>query len=260
MKFVRYRDQGKAAYGILDGDMVREIPGLPFLNPRKYTTDSSLSEIGNARALGSVNLLWPCEPSKILAVGLNYKSHLEAQKRTAPKNPEIFFKPTSALLPTEGTIKIPAGAQNVHYEGELVIVIGKETRRVQPSEAESCIFGFTCGNDVSERYWQKNDLQWWRAKGSDTFAPLGPAIVADFDWRQGRVETRLNGKVVQSGHFSELLFDPTVIVSHVSQQVTLYPGDVIYSGTPGDTAAIRPGDVIEIEIPGIGVLRNSVAE
>jgi 2-keto-4-pentenoate hydratase/2-oxohepta-3-ene-1,7-dioic acid hydratase in catechol pathway len=166
--------------------------------------------------------------------------------------------PVSALLEPEGQIRIPPGAQNVHYEGELVIVIGKQTRCVPVSEAESCILGFTCGNDVSERYWQKNDLQWWRAKGSDTFAPLGPAIVAGFDWRQGRVETRLNGSVVQAGQFHELLFDPAVIVSHVSQCVTLYPGDVIYSGTPGETAAMKPGDVVEIEIPGIGVLRNSV--
>jgi 2-keto-4-pentenoate hydratase/2-oxohepta-3-ene-1,7-dioic acid hydratase in catechol pathway len=260
MKFVRYRDQGNTAYGVLDGDKVREIAGLPFPNAPKYTADDSLVETGRSKKIGDVELLWPCEPSKILAVGLNYRSHLEAQKRTAPKNPEIFYKPASALLKPEGEIRIPAGAQNVHYEGELVIVIGAETRRVQPSEAEFYIFGFTCGNDVSERYWQKNDLQWWRAKGSDAFAPLGPAIVNDFDWRQGRVETRLNGKVVQSGLFSELLFDPTVIVSHVSQYVTLFPGDVIYSGTPGDTAAMKPGDVIEVEIPGIGILRNTVVE
>lgn len=260
MKFVRFRDQGKAAYGRLEGDNVREITELPFPNIMKYTADPSLVETGRSKIIGDVELLWPCEPSKILAVGLNYKSHLEAQKRTPPKNPEIFYKPASALLKPEGEIRIPTGAQNVHYEGELVIVIGAETRRVQASEAESRIFGFTCGNDVSERYWQKNDLQWWRAKGSDTFAPMGPAIVTDFDWRQGRVETRLNGTVVQSGHFSELLFDPTVIVSYVSQYVTLFPGDVIYSGTPGDTAAMKPGDILEIEIPGIGVLRNQVVE
>jgi 2-keto-4-pentenoate hydratase/2-oxohepta-3-ene-1,7-dioic acid hydratase in catechol pathway len=260
MKFVRYRDQGKAVYGIVEGEKVKEIHRLPFPNATKYTSDYSTLETGRTRDLSSVDLLWPCEPSKILAVGLNYKSHLEAQKRTAPRNPEIFVVPVSALLEPRGAIKIPPGAQNVHYEGELVIVIGTETRRVSVSEAENHIFGFTCGNDVSERYWQKNDLQWWRAKGSDTFAPLGPAIVAGFDWRQGRIETRLNETVVQSGHFSELLFDPAVIVSHVSQCVTLYPGDVIYSGTPGETAAMKPGDVIEVEIPGIGVLRNSVAE
>jgi 2-keto-4-pentenoate hydratase/2-oxohepta-3-ene-1,7-dioic acid hydratase in catechol pathway len=111
---------------------------------------------------------------------------------------------------------------------------------------------------VSERYWQKNDLQWWRAKGCDTFAPLGPSIDTALDWRRGRIETRLNGAVVQSGQFSELLFDPTAIVSFASQCVTLFPGDVIYSGTPGDTPALKPGDEIEVDIPGIGVLRNRV--
>lgn len=260
MKFVRYRDQGKAAYGIVEGDKVKEISGLPLTQVTKYASDYSIVETGRAADLCNVELLWPCEPSKILAVGLNYRSHLDAQKRAAPTKPEIFVVPVSALLEPEGNIRIPPGAQTVHYEGELVIVIGREARRVPVSEAESCIFGFTCGNDVSERYWQKNDLQWWRAKGSDTFAPLGPAIVAGFDWRQGRIETRLNGSVVQAGDFSELLFDPAVIISHVSQCVTLYPGDVIYSGTPGETGAMKPGDLVEIEIPGIGILRNRVVE
>jgi 2-keto-4-pentenoate hydratase/2-oxohepta-3-ene-1,7-dioic acid hydratase in catechol pathway len=258
MKFVRYRDRGNVAYGIVEGKQVKEITALPFPHGTEHVSGDSIVETGRSSELRDVELLWPCEPSKILAVGLNYKSHLEAQKRIPPRNPEIFIVPVSALLEPEGNIRIPPGAQNVHYEGELVIVIGRETRCVPVSEAESCIFGFTCGNDVSERYWQKNDLQWWRAKGSDTFAPLGPAIVAGFDWRQGRVETRLNGSVVQAGHFSELLFDPAVIVSYVSQCVTLYPGDVIYSGTPGETAAMKPGDVVEIEVPGIGILRNRV--
>jgi 2-keto-4-pentenoate hydratase/2-oxohepta-3-ene-1,7-dioic acid hydratase in catechol pathway len=139
-------------------------------------------------------------------------------------------------------------------------VIGREARRVSVSDAAQCIFGFTCGNDVSERIWQKNDLQWWRAKGCDTFAPLGPVLAAGFDWSQGRIETRVNGTVVQSGDFSELLFNPNAIVSHVSQYVTLYPGDVIYTGTPGHTSSLKPGDMVEVDIPGIGVLRNRVGE
>lgn len=126
------------------------------------------------------------------------------------------------------------------------------------AEAKECVLGCTCGNDVSERDWQKSDLQWWRAKGCDTFAPLGPAIAVDFDWSRSGVQTRVNGNVVQSGRFSELLFDPPTIVSHVSQYVTLLPGDVIYTGTPGSTRAMRPGDQVEVEIEGIGVLRNSV--
>ncbi len=247
MKYIRYRHQGKIAYGILDGNTVKEIHGGLF---------GDRLETGFSVDLGSVELLWPCEPSKILAVGLNYKSHLG--NRAAPKNPEIFFKPPSSLLESGGSIRIPPGAQDAHYEGELVAVIGKKTLRVTASQAAHCIFGFTCGNDVSERIWQKNDLQWWRAKGCDTFAPLGPAIVADFDWSRGRIETRVNGSVVQSGHFSELLFDPPGIISYVSQYVTLLPGDIVYTGTPGNTRVLKPGDLVEVEVPDIGILRNTV--
>ena len=248
MKYVRYRYQGKISYGILDENDVREIKGGLF---------GDRSETGFSVDLSSIKPLWPCEPSKILAVGLNYKSHLG--DRPAPERPEIFIKPTSALLENGGKIRIPHGAQDVHYEGELVIVIGKETRGISPSEAGGYIFGFTCGNDISERYWQKNDLQWWRAKGCDTFAPLGPAIAAGFDWTKGRIETRINGTVAQSGQFSELLFDPLFIVSYASRHMTLFPGDVIYTGTPGHTKMLEAGDRIEVEIPGIGILRNTVA-
>jgi 2-keto-4-pentenoate hydratase/2-oxohepta-3-ene-1,7-dioic acid hydratase in catechol pathway len=248
MKYLRYRCQGKTSYGVLDGNIVREIAGGLF-GDRKAT--------GFSADLGAVDLLWPCEPTKILAVGLNYKSHLG--NKPAPDNPEIFYKPPSALLQPAGTIRLPQNARDVHYEGELVAVIGKTTRNASVLEAADCVFGFTCGIDVSERYWQKNDLQWWRAKGCDTFAPLGPVICAGYDWSSGRIETRVNGSVVQSGHFSELLFDPYKIVSYVSQHLTLMPGDVIYTGTPGQTAALKGGDSIEIEIEGIGILRNSVA-
>jgi 2-keto-4-pentenoate hydratase/2-oxohepta-3-ene-1,7-dioic acid hydratase in catechol pathway len=253
MKYIRYRHHEKTSYGILDGDLVREIRGGLF---------GDRQETGFTVSLDSVELLWPCEPSKILAVGLNYGSHLvsHAPGTSAPKNPEIFIKPPSALLEPGGTIRIPRGAQTVHYEGELAVVIGKTTRRATESEAIDSIFGFTCGNDVSERYWQKNDLQWWRAKGSDTFAPLGPAITTCFDWKQGGVETRLNGSVVQSGHFSELLFDPPSIIRFASQFVTLFPGDVIYTGTPGSTSLLKAGDTVEVEIPGIGVLQNTVTD
>jgi 2-keto-4-pentenoate hydratase/2-oxohepta-3-ene-1,7-dioic acid hydratase in catechol pathway len=251
VNYVRYRDRGKISYGILQGEKVQELIGAPYLD------DIGAAETGRSVDLAGIELLWPCEPSKILAVGLNYKSHLGT--RQAPKNPEIFFMPVSALLQTGGEIKFPSGANDVHYEGELVAIIGKETRQVSIAEAEQCIFGFTCGNDISERIWQKNDLQWWRAKGCDTFAPLGPIMAAGFDWRHGKIETRVNGTVVQSGHFSELLFDPCFIISYVSQHMTLYPGDVIYTGTPGDTKALKPGDVVEVDIPGIGVLRNRVA-
>jgi 2-keto-4-pentenoate hydratase/2-oxohepta-3-ene-1,7-dioic acid hydratase in catechol pathway len=248
MKYVRYRYQGATSYGILDGETVKQISGGLF-GDRAMT--------GVSTSLRDVHLLLPCEPSKILAVGLNYQSHLG--NREAPKNPEIFFKPTSALIESGAEIRIPPGARNVHYEGELVAVIGTKTWRATVAEAKDSIFGFTCGNDISERDWQKNDLQWWRAKGCDTFAPLGPAIAADLDWARSEISTRVNGREVQSGKFSELLFDPPTIVSYVSQYVTLFPGDVLYTGTPGNTSVLKPGDLVEIEIKGIGILCNKVA-
>lgn len=247
-RFVRYEHQGKISYGILDGAVIAQIQGGLF---------EGETETGVKIGLNEVRLLWPCEPSKILAVGLNYKSHLGG--RPAPAKPELFWKPPTCLLETEGKIVIPEGAGNVHYEGELVVVIGKKTKAVSPDQAAGCIFGYTCGIDVSERDWQKGDLQWWRAKGSDTFGPLGPAIAAGLDYKASRLQTRVNGEVKQSQFLSDLLFDPATVVSHASRCVTLYPGDVIYTGTPGTTSALKPGDTVEVEIDGIGILKNRVA-
>lgn len=247
MKYLRYSFEGRDSYGVLDGETVREIRGGLF-------GDRTLT--GRTVKISEVEWLCPCEPSKVLAVAWNYPSHLA--DRPKPQNPGIFVIPPSALLPHGERILIPPDAATVHYEGELVLVVGRKARRVTAEEAEACIFGYTCGNDVSERVWQKNDLQWWRAKGCDTFAPLGPVIAADFDWRRGRVETRLNGALVQSGSFTELFFDPPAILSFASRYMTLLPGDVIYTGTPGVTGELRPGDRVEVEIPGIGVLSNTV--
>jgi 2-keto-4-pentenoate hydratase/2-oxohepta-3-ene-1,7-dioic acid hydratase in catechol pathway len=240
-KYVRYRKESVVSYGILDGAAIREIRGGLF---------GAREQTGVAHPLSEVKLLYPCEPSKILAVGRNYKSHLG--DRQAPDRPEMFYKPVSALQHPGDPIVIPPDAANVHFEGELVIVIGPR----------GSIFGVTCGNDVSERDWQSGphkDLQWWRAKGADTFAPLGPAIVTDLDYRNLTLETRLNGEVVQKQSTADLTFDCPAIVSWVGRWVTLVPGDVIYTGTPGSTRAMHPGDVVEVEIDGIGVLRNPVA-
>ncbi len=248
VKYVRYRHSGGVSYGILDGETIREIRGDLF---GKHT------ETGSRRKLSEVKLLYPCEPPKVLAVGLNYKSHIGA--RPAPKNPELFFKATTCLVDPEGNIVIPEGANNVHYEAELVVVMGKKAKNVSVADAPNHIFGYTCGNDVSERDWQKNDLQWFRAKGSDTFAPLGPAIVTSLN-PNARLSLRLNGQVKQTQLISDLLFDCANVVSFCSRFVTLMPGDVIYTGTPGATSAMKPGDIVEVEIEGIGVLRNKVVD
>ena len=236
---------------MLEGDTVNEISGAPF---------GEHTQTGVTRRLSDVKLLAPCEPGKILAVGLNYKSHLGG--RPQPAHPEIFYKPVTALQDPGEPIVIPDEATDVHYEGELVIVIGKKARNVAHDEAAAAIFGVTAGNDVSERNWQHGqgkDLQWWRAKGSDTFAPLGPAIVTGADYANLLLQTRLNGEVVQKQTTGDLIFDCPAIVSRISGWVTLLPGDLIYTGTPGSTRKMSAGDVVEVELEGVGILRNPVA-
>lgn len=249
-RYVRFRRGTTVAQGVLDGETIREIKGDLFGNHK---------ETGAKHKLSDVRLLYPCEPPKILAVGLNYRSHLG--NRPAPENPEIFYKPITALQDPGGPIRIPPGATDVHYEGELVVVIGKKASNVSPDQAREVVFGVTCGNDVSERQWQngpKKDLQWWRAKGADTFAPLGPCIVKGLDYGKLLLQTRLNGEVVQKQYTSDLLFDVHAIVSWISKAVTLTPGDLIYTGTPGSTKKMNPGDSVEVDIESIGILRNSI--
>jgi 2-keto-4-pentenoate hydratase/2-oxohepta-3-ene-1,7-dioic acid hydratase in catechol pathway len=249
-KYIRYRSGSTTGYAILDGDTVRPFAGDVF---------GDRIETGATLKLSDVTLLAPCQPGKILAVGLNYKSHLGG--RPQPTRPEIFYKAVTALQDPGGPIVIPRDATDLHYEGEIVAVIGKPVRNATPEEARDAIFGVTCGNDVSERNWQHGpgkDLQWWRAKGCDTFAPLGPAIVTGADYGNLLLETRLNGESVQKQYTSDLIFDCPAIVSWISGWVTLLPGDIIYTGTPGSTRKMSPGDTVEVEIEGIGVLSNPV--
>lgn len=250
-KYIRYRVGSSTSYGVLEGDVVRQIEGNLFGSHRPT---------GVTLPLSGVQLLNPCQPTKVLAVGRNYKSHLG--NRTYPQHPEIFYKPLTALQDPEAPIVIPRDATDVHYEGELVLVIGKCVKGISREEAASAIFGATCGNDVTERNWQygeRKDVQWWRAKGSDTFAPVGPAVVTGIDYDNLLLETRLNGAVVQQERTSDFIFDCATFISWISGWVTLVPGDIIFTGTPGATRRLSPGDIVEVEIEGIGTLRNPVA-
>jgi 2-keto-4-pentenoate hydratase/2-oxohepta-3-ene-1,7-dioic acid hydratase in catechol pathway len=249
-RYVRFQKGSKLSYGLLEGDTVREIRGDLFSEHKVTQTRHKVADL---------RLMAPCVPPKVLAVGLNYKSHIGERK--APPNPEIFYKPVSCIQHPGHAIVIPEDSRNLHYEGELVVVIGKAGSQLSPQQAKDVIFGVTCGNDCSERDWQngpQKDLQWWRAKGSDTFGPLGPVIVSGIDYSKLMLQTRLNGEVVQKQSTSDLLFDCPTIVSYISRYVTLSPGDVIYTGTPGQTRAMKPGDVVEVEIEGVGLLRNPV--
>ncbi len=247
-KYARFQVGGKTACGIVEGDRVRQIEGDLF-GARK-PTDKTF-------ALSEVKLLAPTRPGKILALAGNYKSHLG--DKPAPANPECFFKPPSCLIGQGQTIVIPKGTAKVDHEGELVIVIGKRACKAPPEKAMDCVLGVTCGNDVSARDWQKNDVQWWRAKGSDTFGPCGPWVVSGIRYDDLLLTVRVNGEVRQKQRTSDLIFGVAALVSFISQHVTLEPGDLIFTGTPGTTTAIQPGDVVEVEIEGVGVLKNPVA-
>jgi 2-keto-4-pentenoate hydratase/2-oxohepta-3-ene-1,7-dioic acid hydratase in catechol pathway len=246
-KYVRYSAAGKTAFGILEGETIRELSGDLFQNPKPS---------GKRVKLSDAKLLAPVVPGKVIAVGLNYLSHLG--ERPAAQYPGLFAKLPSSIIGPGDNIIYPADAENLHYEGELVVVIGKRAQHVTATDAAQYIFGVTAGNDVSERNWQRSDLQWFRAKASDTFGPLGPAIVSGLNYNDLLLQTRLNGEVVQSQRTKDLVFDVPAIVSYVSRYVTLEPGDVIYTGTPGTTRPMKPGDVVEVEIEGIGVLKNTV--
>lgn len=246
-RYVRYEAGGETSYGILEGETVRELDGGLFDDP---------APTGRTHALSSVRLLAPVEPSKVVAVGLNYQSHLG--DREPAEYPGLFAKYPTSIVGHGAAIVMPRDAGNLHYEGEMVIVIGRRAEDVPAERAHEYVFGVTAGNDVSERDWQDADLQWLRAKGSDTFGPIGPAVATGLDYGDLLLRTRVNGEVRQSERTRDLIFDVPTIVSYVSRYVTLLPGDVIFTGTPGSTRAMAPGDVVEVELEGVGVLRNSV--
>ncbi len=250
--FARVEHQGKARYATVDtgNRTFHELEGGLFDTP-----------VPTGRVIGfdEAKLLVPCEPTKVLAVGLNYKSHLGS--RPAPANPEIFYKPVTCLQNPGDPIVVPSDAQDCHFEGELVIVIGKTLRNASIEEAAAGVFGATCGNDVSDRNWQRGpnaDRQWWRAKGCDTFGPLGPWIVTGLNYGDLALQTRVNGDVLQEQRTSDLLFNVHETISFLSRYLTLTPGDVLYTGTPGNTRRMLPGDTVEIELEGIGILSNPV--
>ncbi|MHC4179539.1 MAG: fumarylacetoacetate hydrolase family protein [Planctomycetota bacterium] len=246
-KYVRFRAAKTVAYGIVEGDRVRQLDGNLFRSWRPTDTIHKLSE---------VKLLAPSRPSKVLAAALNYKSH--AGEKAPPTEPQLFFKSPTSVVAPGGKVVIPKGTADVHYEAEMVIVIGRRAKNVPEDKALDYVLGVTCGNDISARDWQSDDIQWWRAKGSDTFGPCGPMIVSGIDYDDLLLQLRHNGEVKQKERTSRMIFSVAELVSFVSRHVTLEPGDLIFTGTPGTTAGIKPGDVLEVELEGVGVLQNTV--
>ena len=248
-RYIRYTQNNLSSYGVIIDNKVHQLTKAPYLGGVKT---------GKTANLDKIILLAPAEPSKVSAVGYNYHSHRGDME--LPAHPPIFLKLPTSIIATNESIIYPNGATDVHYEAELVVVMGKTASKVSKEDAENYIFGVTAGNDVSERNWQANDLQWFRGKAADTFAPLGPEIVTGLNYKDLLVQSRLNGKIMQSQRTQDHIHDIDAIVSHISQTVTLFPGDVIYTGTPGSTTAMVPGDIIEIEVEGVGILRNTISK
>ncbi len=247
-RYVHFLHDNKPTYGLFKNEQLYVIKGDLF--SKHIITDTALS-------IDNVTLLPATKPSKILAIGLNYRSHHGSVKGRYPK---LFSKVPSSLTAHNTPIWLFPNGDNLHYEGELVVVIGKQASNVSPEEANDYIFGVTAGNDVTERSWQASDLQWVRGKGADSFAPVAPWITRNIDYNDLLVETRINGKTVQSESTENLLFTVDEIVSYASQYFTLYPGDLIFTGTPGTTHAMSAGDIVEVEVEGVGVVRNTVTK
>jgi 2-keto-4-pentenoate hydratase/2-oxohepta-3-ene-1,7-dioic acid hydratase in catechol pathway len=251
MKIVRFTNGFTIQYGVIDGDMIQGLALPPY---------ESIRLTNHYYRPTDMRILPPCEPSKIVALGVNYRSHGEEMSHRIPTEPLIFLKPPTAVIGHEDTIIYPPSSQRVDYEGELGVVIGKTAKNILKEKANNYILGYTCLNDVTARDLQAIDKQWTRAKGFDTFAPIGPYIETELDPSDLALETRLNGEVKQKTRTSELIFPVPELVSFISHVMTLLPGDVIATGTTSGIGPMQPGDIVEVQIERIGTLRNYVAK
>jgi 2-keto-4-pentenoate hydratase/2-oxohepta-3-ene-1,7-dioic acid hydratase in catechol pathway len=250
MKLIRFRAGDSVSYGVLEGDDVYPIEGDPF---DRYRIDRS-----SKQALGEVTLLAPVLPAKVVAVGINYRDHAEEFGHEIPDEPVLFMKPSTAVIGPDDDIVLPASSQRVDYEAELAAVVRKSARSVSERDAGEYILGYTCLNDVTARDLQRKDGQWTRAKSFDTFCPIGPWVQTDLDPNNLAVVSRLNGELRQSSNTAHFIFPLFRLFSFVSGIMTLLPGDIVTTGTPSGVGAMSPGDLIEVEVEGIGVLKNRV--
>lgn len=249
MRIVRYSKAGVAGYGLLEDGQVLPLAERPW---------EKVVRTGPGIALEQVRLLAPCQPTKIVAVGRNYRAHAAELGNQVPASPIIFIKPPTTVLAAGEPIVYPPISKNVHHESELAAIIGRRCKDVPPAAALAHVWGYTCANDVTARDLQRQDEQWTRSKGFDTFCPLGPWAETEIDPRNVGVQCRVNGQVRQSGHTRDMIFDLPTLIAFIAEVMTLEPGDVILTGTPEGVGPLVPGDTVEIEVEGIGVLRNPV--
>jgi 2-keto-4-pentenoate hydratase/2-oxohepta-3-ene-1,7-dioic acid hydratase in catechol pathway len=249
MRIVRYSRQGEVGFGILEGETVAAISPHPF-GAFEYT--------GEPLPAAEVRLLAPVLPSKVIAIGRNYAEHAREQGAEVPAEPVIFLKPSTSVIGPDDPVVRPEGVGQVDYEGELAVIVGKLVRRLEPADAIQAVLGFTCANDVTARDLQNSDGQWTRAKGFDTFCPLGPWIETDLDSSDLAISTLVNGEVKQQARTSQLERGVADLLAFVSRVMTLLPGDVLLTGTPAGVGPLEAGDRVEVEVEGIGILANEV--
>ena len=250
MRLCRFEYDGTPVYGRLEGDEVVVLRGTTPLEALDEVTGGSIVP------LSAIRLLPPVAPGKVVCVGRNYADHARELGNELPTEPLIFLKPPSSVIGCEATIEMPPQSSRVDFEGELAVVIGTRAKRIERSEWSRYVLGYTCANDVTARDLQKKDVQFTRGKGFDTFCPLGPWIRTDLDPADLQVETRVNHEVRQRGRTSSMIFDVPFLIEWISNVMTLEPGDVILTGTPEGVGPLAPGDSVEVEIEGVGVLRN----
>jgi 2-keto-4-pentenoate hydratase/2-oxohepta-3-ene-1,7-dioic acid hydratase in catechol pathway len=250
MKIIRFVYQDQVHYGVLDGDLVQPLAAAPY---------DGLKKTEHTVPVAAVRLLAPCEPTKIIALGLNYRDHAQEMRMALPEEPLIFMKPATSVIGPEEAIVYPPQSRRVDYEAELAVVIGRRADKVSEAEAGKYILGYTCCNDVTARDLQKKDGQFTRSKSFNTFAPLGPWIETELaNPGEVTVEAYVNGQRRQHSHTGNLVFGVVTLVSFISHIMTLLPGDVIATGTPSGVGPLQPGDIVEIRLSGIGSLRNPV--
>jgi 2-keto-4-pentenoate hydratase/2-oxohepta-3-ene-1,7-dioic acid hydratase in catechol pathway len=254
MRWIRFSAEGRTAYGILEGDRIREVRGDPF-NGHEPT--------GRVVPLAAAKVEVPLVPRTFYCAGLNYVEHVReaAAKRgeapNIPQKPDIGYRAANALVAHDEPVVIPRDAtEKVHYEGELAVVIGRRAKHLSEAEALGCVLGYTIGNDVSERTWQRSDRTLWRAKNTDTFKPMGPWIETEFDLDAAETVVRLNGEATTRFATGHMLFGVATFIAAMSRYLTLWPGDMIWMGTDGTSPDIKTGDVVEVEVTGLGTLRN----
>jgi len=249
MRVCRFRHAGRDRYGEVDGPLVRPLSAAPWAG--------GLAD-GKPVPLAEIQLLAPVEPSKVVCVGRNYRAHAKELGNEVPATPLLFLKPSTSVIGPQEAIRCPEQSREVHHEAELAVVMGRTLSRASAVEARQAVFGYACLNDVTARDIQREEKQFTRAKGFDTFCPIGPVVETALDPLDLSIVCRVNGAERQRGHTRDMVVDPFALVAFISSVMTLLPGDVVATGTPEGVGAIQRGEWVEVEIPGIGVLRNPV--